>query len=144
MFKFIASASLAVSAVLMTAAPVAVADTAPATRDSVSWLTRADWVTNTLAEAGIKVPANVHIVLTDTGNCGAQASNVGLGGCTTFHADGTMTVAVSPRLAGSVAGNHVLFHEYAHTLGYGECEAEAYAQVYTGRADVWAYPECKG
>lgn len=142
MFKFIASALVATSALTLSAAPVADAEM-PATRESVSWLSQADWATDTLSEAGIEVPANVTVTLTDVGNCGADLSAAGMGGCTTHNTDGTITVVVSPGLAGSAWGNHILLHEYAHTLGYGECAAEAYAHVYERSSDLWSYPECE-
>jgi hypothetical protein len=121
--------------------PVSQPVSQPATFDSYYLHSAAQWGAETLAQAGIKVPANVHITYTNDNNCGAQET--GRGGCTTHNADGTITVAVSPALKYSAWGNHILFHEYAHTLGYGECGAEAYAHVLEGNADLWSYPTCE-
>jgi hypothetical protein len=118
-----------------------VAETAPF---DVSYLSSASqWGHDTLTSAGITLPATTRIVYTNTDNCGAQASSAGMGGCTTTMEDGSYLVAISPALKYSAWGNHILFHEYAHTLGYGECAAEAYAHVYEGNADLWSYPECE-
>ena len=103
----------------------------------------AQWGAETLAAYGITPASDTLIVYTNTDNCGAKLSEAGLGGCTTTLEDGSHLVTVSPELKYSAWGVHILIHEYAHTLGYGECAAEAYAHSYEGNSNLWSYPECE-
>ena len=122
--------------------PVSQPVTEAPTFDTFYLHSAAQWGAESLSGVGISLPAHVHIQYTNEGNCGAEGPSH-MGGCTTRHLDGTITVTVSPELKYSAWGNHILFHEYAHTLGYGECAAEAYAHVLEGNADLWSYPECE-
>lgn len=101
-----------------------------------------DWVGQSLWEADMELSPNVIVALTNDLNCGAEASPVGLGGCTYTLEDGTYYVTVSPELAWTPQGTHILFHEIGHTLGMGECEAEYYAAQFD-TVEQWSYPECE-
>lgn len=101
------------------------------------------WATETLDILEVQPASNVRFEFTNESNCGAELSAMHLGGCTTTEADGSYTVRVSPKLAYTAWGNHILMHELAHTMGAGECEAEAYAhQFEDANALLWSYPEC--
>ena len=54
---------------------------------------------------------------------------------------GRYAVLISPELAYTAWGNHILFHELAHTMGADECGAEAYAHQFE-TVELWSYPEC--
>jgi len=101
------------------------------------------WVPEALAEAGVAYPQNVVFLYQNEDNCGAELSEAGLGGCTVKRTDiEGYVVLISPELAYTAWGNHILFHELAHTMGANECEAEAYAHQFETVA-LWSYPECE-
>jgi hypothetical protein len=100
------------------------------------------WVPEALESAGVQVDNTVVFLYTDTDNCGAILSEVGQGGCTVTLKDGGHAVLISPSLAYTAWGNHILFHELAHTYGANECEAEAYAHQFEV-TKLWSYPECQ-
>jgi hypothetical protein len=101
----------------------------------------ATWAPEALSDAGISKPANVTILFQNEYNCGAEVT--GLGGCTVKRTDiDGWVILISPELAYTAWGNHILFHELAHTMGAGECEAEAYAHQFEAVA-LWSYPECQ-
>lgn len=102
----------------------------------------AQWGAESLSNVGITLAPSDRIAYTNVDNCGATGLS-GLGGCTHTFEDGSHLITISPELKYTAWGNHILFHEYAHTLGYGECAAEAYAHVIEGNADLWSYPECE-
>lgn len=103
-----------------------------------------NWAESTLEGSGVTLPANVEFLFSDSGNCGADISAAGQGGCT-YTLPGKKVIVLSPGLAWTEAGSHVLFHEAAHALGVqDECAAEAFAHQFEepGRL-VWSYPACK-
>ena len=99
------------------------------------------WAREALADGGVDYPENVVFVFQNEDNCGATLSEVGQGGCTVPMDDGRYAVLISPELAYTAWGNHILFHELAHTMGANECEAEAYAHQFES-VELWSYPEC--
>ena len=101
------------------------------------------WVSATLSDAGMDLPANVAVIVTDTDNCGSQLSPAGTGGgCTVTLSDGTVSVLVSETAIDNGTGAHILFHELAHALyRAGECDAEYYAHRYSA-PEQWSYPSC--
>lgn len=99
------------------------------------------WVPESISQAGIVLEDNVTFLYTNDNNCGAELSPVGMGGCTLTHANGSFTIILSPKLAYTATGNHILFHEIAHTMGASECEAEAFAHQFEYEP-MWSYPEC--
>lgn len=101
-----------------------------------------EWAYLTLEDAGVKLSPNVTLEFTNEDNCGAKLSTASLGGCTHTTAPHTYTVQVSPELAYTAWGNHILFHEIAHTLGADECAAEEYAHHFEDEP-LWSYPACK-
>lgn len=104
------------------------------------------WASLTLAEAGVKLSPSVTLEFTNEDNCGAKLSTASLGGCTHtithLNAPSTYTVQISPELAYTAWGNHILFHELAHTMGADECGAETYAHHFEDEP-LWGYPSCK-
>lgn len=99
------------------------------------------WVPEALADAEVSVPANVSFLYQNKYNCGAIET--GMGGCTVKRTDmDGYIILLSPELAYTAWGNHILFHEIAHTMGANECEAEAYAHQFEAVA-LWSYPECE-
>jgi hypothetical protein len=100
------------------------------------------WAGVMLAYAGIDLKANVQLIFSNTSNCGADISTVHLGGCTYNLGDGNYAVVISPELAWTKVGNHILFHELGHTVGLDECGAEAFAHQYEEVA-LWSYPNCE-
>jgi hypothetical protein len=103
-----------------------------------------DWLSYELALSGAVVPENVVISLTNESNCGAELSTVGVGGCTHWLPSGVAYITVSPELAWTASGNHILHHELGHVVldTHDECAVEAYAHSYT-TATLWSYPECE-
>jgi len=99
------------------------------------------WVSEMLATMNVTVSDNVKFVFQNEDNCGAEISSIGMGGCTVTQKDGTFVVLISPELAYTYEGNHILFHEIAHTLGMGECDAEYYAHRFE-ETPIWSYPSC--
>jgi hypothetical protein len=99
------------------------------------------WVEATLAAADFELTPNVAVVFSDTSNCGADISTVAMGGCTYATGANTYTIVISPGLVGTDSGKHILFHELGHTVGMGECEAEAYAHQFE-ESPLWSYPNC--
>lgn len=123
-----ATAPMAVPAVLTFHVPVTVAEAG-------------EWAEATLAGAGVELPANTELLFSNVGNCGADISANGMGGCTYTLTD-KRVIVLSPGLAWTEAGSHILFHETAHAMGImDECEAEAYAHSFEDVA-YWSYPEC--
>jgi hypothetical protein len=106
---------------------------------------RTMWLADTLEEAGVVVPANVEIEITDEENCGSEISpELTGGGCTIYPvAKGDVTrVLVSPTALEDGTGAHILFHELGHALyQLDECAAEYFSHNYSD-ADQWSYPEC--
>lgn len=101
----------------------------------------ASWVQLTLADTGMELPKGLTVKLTNERNCGAESSPVGLGGCTRHLPEGP-EILVSPELAGTVAGYHILLHELGHAEGIvNECGAEYFAHEWSAEG-YWAYPEC--
>lgn len=102
------------------------------------------WVPEALADAGVDLPSNVTFLYQNEYNCGAELSPLSIGGCTLTRTDivGHYIILISPELAYTAWGNHILFHELAHTMGANECEAEAYAHQFEATA-LWSYPECE-
>jgi hypothetical protein len=100
------------------------------------------WANVMLESAGIELMSDVQMVFTNAYNCGANASTAALGGCTYTLENGNHLVVLSPGLANTQWGNHILFHELGHTAGLGECDAEAFAHQFEEVA-MWSYPECK-
>jgi len=102
------------------------------------------WVENELETAGVVVPENVSIIVTDTDNCGSELSPEGTGGgCTVYFHDGTTSVLVSPSALENGTGAHILFHELGHALHHmDECSAEYFAHKYSD-VDQWSYPSCE-
>lgn len=159
MFRtFVASLFIAVVAVFNTASPVAeavepVMVSAPVTmEDAPEYVetpveprtTGIEWIDRELAQTDIVVPANVHFILrNDALNCGAQASQFAQGGCTHWLEDGSVLVVMSPELADTPQGKHILFHELGHVMldTQDECMADYYALSYAPMAN-WAYAEC--
>jgi hypothetical protein len=101
------------------------------------------WAEATLAGSGVTLPANVSLVYSSVANCGADLSAAAMGGCTYKLADRTVIV-ISPELAWTAAGSHILFHEIGHALGIdNECHAEEFAHQFEDPANlVWSYPSC--
>lgn len=99
------------------------------------------WAREALADGGVDYPENVVFLFQNEDNCGAELSTVGQGGCTVPMDNGQYAVLISPELAYTAWGNHILFHELAHTMGANECEAEAYAHQFE-YDELWSYPEC--
>jgi hypothetical protein len=98
------------------------------------------WAEATLTGAGVDLPANTEVIFSNS-NCGADISAVAMGGCTYTLTDRTVVV-LSPGLAWTEAGSHILFHEVGHAMGImDECEAEAYAHNFEDVA-YWSYPQC--
>ena len=84
--------------------------------------------------------SGLHVVVTDDPmlNCGSAISpqHTG-GGCTIAGGTSHAVLIVSP-----TAGDHVLFHEYAHArYASSECAAERFANATTGLTQ-WSYPTC--
>lgn len=132
--------------VVPTVAPVApyVAPQAPAAPVvAPTQASKADmWAAATLRDARISAP-NVKWLFTNEANCGAALSAENSGGCTYETAANQYTVIISPELAGTAGGHHILFHELAHTQGIAdECAAEAFAHQFESEA-LWSYPECQ-
>lgn len=103
-----------------------------------------EWLPYTLSLSPVSAPDNLIISLSSgPENCGANLSPTGLGGCTTWLQNGTILVTVSPELAWTEAGNHVLYHELGHAIldTDDECTAEAFAHQHTS-STLWSYPEC--
>lgn len=113
------------------------------TTDPVAAPASLTWYEAVLQYAGIELPDNVLIGLTNTHNCGAELSTVGLGGCTyPAGQDGTIVILVSPELQYTRVGEHILLHEVGHALGIKEeCGAEEFAHQWSD-PNYWAYPEC--
>lgn len=89
-----------------------------------------------LAEAG---GAAVTIIWTDEEiNCGVAVT--GKGGC--YRSDNPGAIYVSPGM-GHESMKYVVLHEYAHFLGYGECDADRFA-LDNGALEGLAYylPRC--
>lgn len=101
------------------------------------------WVAESLTTAGVAVPANVTVIITDTDNCGSKLSPAGTGGgCTIRLSDGTISVLVSASAIENGTGEHILFHELGHALhNLGECAAEYYSHHYSN-PELWSYPAC--
>lgn len=103
------------------------------------------WAAKKLSDAGLTVPANVAIIITDTDNCGSKASPKGTGGGCTIHlSDGTVSLLISPTAVTSDGGEHILFHEYAHAVENirSECQAENFSHKYSD-AKWWSYLSCR-
>lgn len=115
----------------------------PALVPSIQATLGLDWVAYELALSGAVVPENVIISLTNESNCGAEISQAGMGGCTYFLPSGTTYITVSPALAWTAWGSHILHHELGHAVlnSHDECAVEAYAHQYTA-STLWSYPEC--
>lgn len=104
------------------------------------------WLNEQLAQNDVTLEDGVYVFFTNDPalNCGAKLSTTGYGGCTTDLEDGRYVVAISPELAYTQWGQHILFHELGHTKGMGECEAEDYAHNFEDPSQfLWSYPECK-
>ena len=115
----------------------------PASFSAYPFKLASTWVPETLADAGVDMPANVTFLYQNENNCGAKLSPSHMGGCTVKMVNGHYAVLISPELAYTAAGNHILFHELGHTLGMNECEAEAYAHTFEDPTKLlWSYPEC--
>lgn len=126
-------------------APVSVSQPAsdPASFSLAPFNLASTWVPEALADAGLPYPNNVVFLHQNEYNCGAKVSPVGLGGCTVTMEDNSgYVILISPELTYTAAGNHILFHELAHTMGAGECEAEYFAHQFEAEP-IWAYEECK-
>lgn len=122
-------------------APATAPTSDPASFSLAPFKLTSTWVPEALADAGVSLPDNVTILFQNEHNCGAVDG--GLGGCTVTRTDiDGYVVLISPELAYTAWGNHILFHEIAHTFGAGECEAEAYAHQFEATA-LWSYPACK-
>lgn len=106
--------------------------------------TGVEWIDSEFTRTGQEIPAGVYFQLTNELNCGAEISVVGTGGCTYFLPDGTHYITVSPELAYTTAGTHVLWHEVGHAVlnTYDECAAEAYAHQFSD-PNLWSYPSCQ-
>lgn len=145
MRKILATAAASLAMLSLTAAPVseaAMPEVIPAVFTFKAPVTVAEargWAEATLT--GVDVPAHVEFLFTNEGNCGAEISADGQGGCTYYLADKTVIV-LSPGMAWTVGGAHVLLHEVGHATGLvDECEAEAFAHQFED-APYWSYPEC--
>lgn len=139
--------SIILSIIIMMGAPAQPSQPAPQPSADPASFTLAPfklastWVPEALADAGIPYPSNVTFLYQDENNCGAKDG--GLGGCTVTMPNGHYAVLISPKLAYTPWGNHILFHELGHTLGYDECGAESYAHSFEDPAHLlWSYPEC--
>jgi hypothetical protein len=144
MFKVIITIVLTIASLLSLPAsqPASASSNEPLTFNAYPLMSSSLWASEVLSDAGVSLPANVRLAFTNEGNCGAEISIAGLGGCTTYHEDMSMTVTISRELSYSSWGNHILMHEIAHTLGADECTAEAYAHQFEQVA-LWSYPECE-
>ena len=100
------------------------------------------WAQAMLESADMELTPNVTLLFTSASNCGAEKSTAGIGGCTYTVAPNTYVVTISPELANTQWGNHILFHELGHTVGLGECEAESYAHQFE-EVELWSYPLCE-
>ena len=102
-----------------------------------------DWLTYELALSKAVVPDNTIISLTNESNCGAKLSEAGMGGCTHWLQSGTVYITISPELAWTAWGNHILHHELGHVVldTTDECVVESYAHSFTTET-LWSYPEC--
>lgn len=101
------------------------------------------WLDNTLETAGVVVPENISLIITDTDNCGSEISPEGTGGgCTIRFTDGTISVLVSPTALENGTGAHILFHELGHAMyNLNECAAEYFSHKFSA-PDQWSYLEC--
>jgi broad specificity polyphosphatase/5'/3'-nucleotidase SurE len=125
-----------------TNSPIATA-AAPASdqRPTVTAAEATVWAEATLAGAGVVLPESVSLVFSDVANCGANLSTAAIGGCT-YRLAAETVIVISPSLAWTEAGSHILFHEVAHALGISdECAAEEWAHQFED-APYWSYPEC--
>jgi hypothetical protein len=123
-------------------APISQPASDPASFTLAPFKLASTWVPEALADAGVAYPENVVFLYQNEYNCGAEISDLGQGGCTVTMEDGSgYVVLLSPELAYTAWGNHILFHELAHTMGADECTAEAYAHQFEAVA-LWSYPEC--
>lgn len=75
-------------------------------------------------------------------NCGAERSDLGLGGC--FREESEDMIYISPELAGDDL-EYVLLHEYAHVLQFrrgadmNECAADKMAIAWGASSDIASY-----
>lgn len=99
------------------------------------------WASQTLADAGVDA-SHVTFLFQNEHNCGAALSPAQLGGCTVTMANHHYAVLISPKLAYTPWGMHILMHEMGHTLGMNECEAEDYAHTFED-VPLWSYPACR-
>lgn len=123
-------------------APIQAPQSAPVAPRVVSVEQAQTWATFMLEQADMELPPTTALIFSNTSNCGAEISTAGLGGCTYTLEDGSHAVILSPELAWTQWGTHILFHELAHTVGMGECEAEAYAHQFE-EIELWSYPLCE-
>lgn len=100
------------------------------------------WAQAMIESADMELTPNVTLVFTSAFNCGAEKSTATLGGCTYTVAPNTYVVTISPELANTQWGNHILFHELGHTVGLDECGAEAFAHQFE-EVELWSYPLCE-
>lgn len=107
--------------------------------------TGVEWIDVEFDRYGQTIPAGIHFQLTNELNCGAVLSTSGMGGCTHFLEDGSRYITVSPELAYTPEGTHVLWHEVGHAVldTVDECAAEAYAHKFSD-PNLWSYPQCAG
>lgn len=123
-------------------APIQAPQSAPVAPRVVTVEQAQTWATFMLEQADMELTPNVSLVFSSTSNCGAELSTAGLGGCTYTVAANTYVVVLSTDLAWTQWGTHILFHELGHTVGLGECEAEAYAHQFE-EIELWSYPLCE-
>lgn len=110
-------------------------------RPAVAVAEAREWAEATLAGSGVELPASASLIFSDVANCGADISADAMGGCTYQLVD-RVAIVISPDLAWTQAGAHILFHEVAHALGIAnECAAEEWAHQFEDEP-YWSYPTC--
>ena len=115
---------------------------APAPVPNTSVEVAHNWAQAMIESADMELTPNVNLVFSNSSNCGAEISTAGRGGCTYTVGPDQYVVVLSPELANTQWGNHILFHELGHTVGLGECEAETFAHQFE-EEELWSYPTCE-
>lgn len=106
------------------------------------------WLYGIIRAAGLRIPNQMHIHLTDgPENCGSAKSPGHIGGACTLGSvnDRWLDIDVyfSPINIGTEVGKHEILHEMAHVNGIkDECQAEYFAHAHGSKPNLWGYPYC--